>query len=185
MTDRSRDADRRRADRGAGWLGELATKGRAASPHLVRDGNGRVHLVEGSSARPVASGILANALESSLGSPREITELEQAGYQPGVPVEVFETSDGQAFLVIGGERRRLKGLPLPHRVDDRALAALTSGTTIDVAAANVSRRRLSLALSWRFQLDRLRAAVRRRGFVGSLSALGLRAQRSFKRRASR
>ena len=185
MSDQFRRANERRAQRGATWIDELAIKGRAGNPHLVRSRSGRVYLVEGPNARPVPSGIIAHGLERSFGATRDAPDSEMSGFAPGVPVEVFEGDDGHAFLVIGGERWRLKGLPLSHHVDPRHEAMLARGSTIDLSAANVSSRRLTEALSWRFQLERIRATVRRRGVLGTARAVAGRGRRALKTRSGR
>jgi hypothetical protein len=178
-------ADERRAAKASTWIEELARAGRVGRPALVRDPSGRVHLLEGGSARPVPSGIIANGLEASLGSPRATDDHELGRLEVGPPVDAFEGPDGAAFVVIGGERRRLAGLPLTHRVSTAQATALPKGATIDVAHANVSRRRLNQALSWRSQLARGRAAVRRKGIVGSARSVTDRSVRALRKRSGR
>ena len=182
MAERAVRADERRATKGATWIESLNTSGRTAHPHLIRDPSGGVHLIEGVVARRVGSGIVANGLEQSLGAIRDITDQDLARFETGVPVEVFEGSNGRPFVIVGGERRRLKGLPLPHRVDERSLSTMPTGDTIDLAAANVSRRRWVEAMSSRFQLQRVLTAARRRGLVGSLKVVAERGRRSLTHR---
>jgi hypothetical protein len=182
MAERAVRADERRASRGATWIDSSSASGRTAHPHLVREPSGGVHLIEGVVARRVGSGILANGLERSLGAVRDITDQDLARFETGVPVEVFEGSDGRPFIIVAGERRRLKGLPLPHRVDERSLSTMPTGDTIDLATANVSRRRWNEAMSGRFQLQRVLTAARRRGLVGSVKAVAERGRRSLTNR---
>lgn len=185
MPDDGDRADRRRAERGTTWIEKLVAAGRPSHPYLVRDGSGRMYLVEGVTARRVASGIVANGLEQALGAARDVGDHELDRFEEGVPVEVFEGPDGHAFLVIGGELRRLKGLPLPHRVDQRHTDAFPTGQPIDLPAANVSRRRLTQAMSTRYQLHRVGAAVRRRGLFGSVKVVAARTRRSWSKRSGR
>lgn len=181
----SETAEQRRAERAKGWIEQLARAGRVGDASLVRDPTGLVHLLEGDLARPVRAGIIANGLEASLGPARPIGERDLATRTLGPPVEAFEGPDGAAFVVVGGQRRRLAGLPLTHRVTTAQATALPKGTAIDLAHANVSRRRLDQALSWRYQLARARAAVRRKGVVGTARAVTGRSTKALRKRSGR
>lgn len=176
--DGNRPAIERRAEHGAAWLDELTSARAVGPPHLARRGDGRVFLIEGSTKRNVKSGIVAAALEQSLGRSRPTTDADLAAKRDGTPVEIFEDGDGQPFLVIGGEFRRARGVPFTYPVDSSSVGQLNRGADIDLARANVSRLRLQEAMSGQFQLDRIRSAVKHRGVVGTTKAVGKRAMRA-------
>jgi len=174
----------RRAREGDDWLDRLV-RSDVAPVELVRGSDGLVIVVEEQTKRAVRSGILAAALERSFGPCRAVPDAELSALREGVPVELFEGEDGQPFLLVGGELRRVRGIPLTHPVDTRRVAQMARGADIDVAAANVSRRRLNDAMSGQFQLQRLRSAVKRKGVAGTAAAVWRRASRAVRKRPDR
>ena len=171
----------RRAREGDDWPDVRSNQ----SVELVRGSDGRVFVIEEREKRSVKSGILAAALEQSFGASRDAPDAELTALPDGVPVELFEGEDGQPFLLVGGEIRRVRGIPLTHPVDTRRIAEIPRGIDIDAAAANVSRRRLREALSGSFQLERLRSTVKRKGVAGTASAVWHRGSRALRKRPDR
>ncbi len=160
------------------WIEQLATV-RPSEASLARADDGTVFVVEGLRKRVVRSGILAAAIEDVLGPPRDAAELETL--DEGVPVELFESSVGPPFVVIGGMRHIVVGVPLPHPVDNLHASAFAEGEEINVAAANVARRRFEQAMTGHLQLTRVRGSLSTRGVVGTARTLVRRVTRQAKR----
>ena len=158
----------RRASVGMTWLEQLDREASGAAPVLRSGPDGAVYVVEGPRRREVKSGLLATTLETVLGQREPLDEDQLAKLGEGAPVEVLEGTSGQAFVVIGGERLPIRGLPPPHPVTDRAVQLFPKGAELNVSAANVSRARFDAAISGRYQVGRVGQAVRRRGLLGSL-----------------
>jgi hypothetical protein len=122
------------------WLRELADAGPPAQASLVRRSDGVVYLVEDQVARRVKSGVIAATLEKEFGRRRPITEEEAESFSDGAPVEVLVAASGVPFVISGGVRRPLRGLPVPYPVEDEEqLSEFAEGEALDVARANVSR----------------------------------------------
>ena len=115
--------------------------------HLVSAPDGTVLVVEQGTARPVRSGLLLPALESVLGERRPISAEDLDGLREGPPVELLEGRSGSPFVVVGGRRLPVAGLPLPHPVERSPLDGLPEGPAIDASAAVVPRR-ANLASAW-------------------------------------
>jgi len=170
----------RRGAHAGPWLEQLQLTVGASDPHLVRRSGRAIFLVEGTHRREVRSGILAAALEQALGEPRDVTDEELARFTVGVPVEVLEGPSGPAFVVVGGMRRSLRGLPLPHPVGADEVQLFPEGEGLDLAAANVSRARYEQAkAASRFGR---RAAQARRSPTRAARAAVRRAARALGRR---
>lgn len=137
-----------------------------ADVQLVRDRAGRVHAVQGGQRRLVRSRILANGLEETFGSAREIDDASLAGWIDLGPLELTRGSDGRTYVDLGGRRHLVRGLP--RSTLEATGIDLPRGEVIDVAAANVSVRELRAATSLRRQMARVRATVRRRGVFGTV-----------------
>ena len=171
----------RRSPIGIGWIEQLATLG-SSEASLARAENGAIFVIEESRKRPVRSGLIAAAIEDVLGAPRDIDQKELDGYAEGVPVELFESSNGAPFIVIGGLRHGTRGVPLPYPVDNRHASEFAEGDEINVAAANVSRRRFEQAASGQLQLTRMRGSLETHGAMATAKTLvrrvGSRAKRA-------
>ena len=166
----------RRAQLGTDWIEELV-RTPAAEPSLVRTRAGKVFVVEGDAKRPVGAGIIAAALEQSMGRSREVSESELDGLRDSAPVEIFEAPDGPPFVVLGRKRCRVRGIPLSHPVSNKQASEFPQGDDVDVSAANVSRLRYQDATSAQFQMGRLREAVAKKGLVGTSKAVARRVRR--------
>jgi hypothetical protein len=153
--------------RGSEWMETLERNTSTASPYLVRKpSDGRVFLIEGSERRLVKSGLLAAALERELGAPRLATREELQGWTASVPVEVFEPPSGAPFVVVGGKRMPVRGLPPLNPVTTADVNKFPKGRALNVAKANVSLSKYQAAVSGRYQIDRVRKSIARRGIVG-------------------
>jgi hypothetical protein len=174
----------RRSSVGIGWIEQLATLG-SSEASLVRADNGAIYVIEESRKRPVRSGLVAAAIEEVLGASRDANQTEIDGYAEGVPVELFEGSTGAPFVVVGGKRHSIRGLPLPYPVDNRHASEFPEGDEMNVAAANVSRRRFEQAASGQLQLTRMRGSLEAKGALGTAKTLvrrvGSRAKRALSR----
>jgi hypothetical protein len=171
----------RRSNIGIGWIEQLGTLG-AGEARLARADDGAIFVIEGARRRPVRSGLLAAALEELLGPAIELTPAEIERLVESVPVEMFESSTGAPFVVIGGRRHGVRGVPLPYPVDNRHAAEFAEGPELNLAAANVARRKLEEATAPRYQFTRMRGSITSRGIVGTLSTatrrLGHRVKRA-------
>jgi hypothetical protein len=163
----------RRSTSGGEWIDALAARG-ASSPTLVRSSRGEVFVVEGDQKRAVRAGILAAALEELIGSARDTADGALGKWDDGVPVELFEAPSGPPFIVIGGRRHTVRGVPLPHPVSNKQASEFPEGDDVNVAAANVARRKYQEATSPRFQIERLKTAVQQRGLTGTAKSAARR-----------
>jgi hypothetical protein len=176
----------RRAPQAVGWMAELELTANAGAPQLVRGPTGSIYVIEANRRREVKSGLLAAALDEALGGYREVDERELDQWSDGVPVEVFEGPHGPAFVVVGGRRLAVRGLPLPHPVSAEQMQLFPEGDVLNVAAANVARQRFDHAVSGRYQVERAREAIAREGGpVRAGAALGRRAAGKVRRALKR
>lgn len=110
--------DVRRAGTGTEWVQQLPKPRETVAgepPYLVRRaGDGAVFLIESEHRRAVPSPLLADALAEQLGDQRELTDQQVGGWPTGSPVEVLEAPTGPPFVIFGGARHPLRGLPLPY-----------------------------------------------------------------------
>ena len=175
----------RRAATAIRWLGQLAMGSDGAVPFLVRRKDGRTFLVEGGYRRELRSGVIAAALEEKLGASRNVTGREFDRWTDGVPVEVLEGPQGPPFIVVGGRRLPLRGMSLPYPVSGDQMQLFPKGPEVNVGAANVSRARFRRAMYGRYQVERLRSAVARKGVVGTAKEAARRAKHRARRVAGR
>jgi hypothetical protein len=145
----------RRATEGAAWLEHLHLHG-GGDPMLVRTASKGMYVVEGNMRRTVKSGILFNALTRVLGQPKEMADAEVERWSTGPPVEVLEAGTGPAFVVVGGRRLPLRGLPLPYLVSTNDMLLFPEGEELNVAASRVVPKS---------RVARARAAIEKDGAV--------------------
>ena len=124
----------RRVAEGGAWLEHLHMHG-GGDPFLVRTPTKGMYVIEGDMRRPVKAGILFTALTRVLGAPREMTDQDLRRWSTGPPVEVMESGSGPAFLVVGGRRLPLRGLPLPFLVSTDDMLLFPEGEELHVATA--------------------------------------------------
>jgi hypothetical protein len=174
-------AGARRAGAADAWLEHLSVSTEGQKPFLVRLTNGRTFLVEGGYRREVRSGLLVATLERLLGPTHRVSNDEGARWIDGPPVEVLEGPQGPPFVVVGGKRLGLRGLPLPYPVGAEQAQLFPQGRDLNVAEASVSRVQFQRAMYGGYQIDRARAAVSRRGFVGAAKAAASKISRRARR----
>jgi hypothetical protein len=129
----------RRVPEGGAWLEQLRLHGGAVAPFLVRTPNRGVYLVEGPFRRALNSGLLFGALRRRLGSVQDVSDSEIDRWSDGPPVEVMEAGSGPAFLVVGGRRLPIRGLPLPYPVSAEEMMLFPEGEELDLAAPTEPR----------------------------------------------
>jgi hypothetical protein len=161
----------RRASEGGAWLEHLHLHG-GGDPMLVRTASKGMYVVEGNMRRTVKSGILFNALIRVIGAPREMPDAEVERWSTGPPVEVLEAGTGAAFVVVGGRRLPLRGLPLPYLVSTADMLLFPEGEELNVAASRVVPKS---------RVARARAAIEKDGaFKGSTKLVQKAARRATK-----
>jgi hypothetical protein len=171
----------RRAGGATAWLDQLAVSPEGQKPFLVRLAHGKPFLVEGGYRREIPSALLVAALERMLGPCRPVSVDEAKRWTDGVPVAVLEGPEGPPFIVVGGKRLSLRGLPVPYPVGVDQMRMFPSGRDLNVAEANVSRVQFRRAMYGGYQIDRARSIVRRRGFVGAAQSAASRLSRRARR----
>jgi hypothetical protein len=174
----------RRSGTATPWIEDLAGTG-VREARLVKAADGAVFVVEGQTKRPLRSGLLAAAVEQVLGGSSSASGDELQMLDEGAPVELLEASKGAPFVVIGGRRHTVTGLPLPYPVDDLAASEMPEGDVLDVAAANIARRRFEEAMSGRLQVRRATGSIARKGVVGTVRSIGRRAASKVKQTVER
>ena len=123
----------RRGSVGSEWLRQLQRTGNPGRVLLVHVPARGVFLIEGTVRREVLSGMISNALTTLLGPVRAITVEELDRYHEGPPVAVLEAGLGRPFVVVAGKRLAIRGLPLPHPVQDEEMLAFPVGEELQVA----------------------------------------------------
>ena len=166
----------RRASAASAWVEQLQVTSGGGEPYLVRSSRA-VFVIEGRYGREVSSGLLAAALAEHLGEPRDIGDEELERLAEGATVELLEGPRGRPFVVVGGQRLSIRGLPLPYPVSAEEMQVFPEGPELNVASANVARAKFQDAYSGRYQLSQARAAVARKGIVPAATAFGRRAWR--------
>lgn len=166
----------RRNGVGIEWTEELLALGECDA-RLARSTSGAVFVIEGDRKRAIRSGILAAALEPLLGTPTDVSDTELEGMTDSAPVELLEASSGIPFVIVGGRRYGATGVPLTYPVGDLQASEFPEADELNVAAANISRRRFEEALTGQFQISRARGALSNKGVGGTVKAIGRRAKR--------
>jgi hypothetical protein len=152
----------RRASVGSEWLRQLRRQQGAGKPFLVHTPTKGVFVVEGALRREVMSGLLAAALTRVLGPMRALADDEIAQWSEGPPVAVLEGGTGRPFVVVGGRRLPLRGLPLPYPVKDDEMLVLPVGEEL---------RFTSGVRSGPSRVERTRALVAHEGPKGAAAAV--------------
>jgi hypothetical protein len=166
----------RRASVASAWLEQLQLQG-GGKPSLVRTPKRGMFVVEGTLRREIKSGLIFLALARAFGEPRQMRESELERLEEGPPVEVLEGGTGPAFVVVGGRRWPIRGLPLPYLVSTREMLSVPEAEELNVAAALASPST---------QIKRVRAVVAREGFGrGGLMLFGKAARRGWRKAIGR
>jgi len=159
------------------WAEQQQVTSAGGEPYLASGSSEMVFLVEGAHRRLVDSGLLTAALSEELGQPRDLADVELERLDEGMPVEVFQGPTGRPFVLVGGRRISIRGLPLPHPVSAEEMQAFPAGAEVNIAAANVARARFEAAFTGKYQLSQARAAVTRKGVVPAARAFSRRVWR--------
>ena len=125
----------RRVTEGGSWLEQLQMHG-GGKPFLVQTPTKGSYVIDGDMRRQVKAGMLFAALTRVLGAPRDISDQDLQRWSPGPPVEVLESSSGPAFVVVGGRRLPLRGLPLPYLVSTEDMLLFPEGEELNIAASS-------------------------------------------------
>jgi hypothetical protein len=174
LPDSSWTANRvRRGSLGHLWCTELQQMQTTERPELVQGPGSGLQLIEGGVRRPVVSHVLAAALAAAFGPVRAVTEEAIDGYAEGPPVAVLEGSIGRPFVIVGGTRFTLRGLPLPHPVTDDDMLAFPAGDELVVGAG---------LRSGTTRFERMRLLFSDAGPVAATQALARKAGRRLRRR---
>jgi len=70
-----------------------------------------------------------------LGPVREVRDSELAHWADGPPVEVLEGASGPAFVIVGGRRLPLRGLPLPYPVTADEMLRFPEGEELRIGVS--------------------------------------------------
>jgi hypothetical protein len=151
------------------WMEQLK-RGCESEAFMVRVPERGLFVIECGHRRRVNSALLGAALEELFGRARVVSNEELEDWIQGPPVELLEATTGPAFVIVGGLRLRVRGLPLPYSVSAEDLEQFPEGAELDIAAANVARERFERALSGSW-LQRARAVLTREGPVQGTATL--------------
>jgi hypothetical protein len=135
----------KRADQAVGWLASVDADASPGEPELVVSPEGPVQLIDGGRRRDVGAWLVP-ALEDRFGERRVAGKAELDALATGPPVALLEARRGPPFVVIGGRRLNVRGIPLAHPVDQPGAERLPDGPAIDVSP--VAPRRSGAALGW-------------------------------------
>lgn len=113
-------------------------------PVRVVEAGGATYLLEGRSARPVPSSIIAAMLEELLGPKQTVTADQLANYADGDPLTVLQGPTGPPFLAMAGRRTAVRGWPTIQKVAAEIADDLDDGGELNVAAV-VARTRAASA----------------------------------------
>jgi hypothetical protein len=171
----------RRAGAADAWLEQLSVSSEGHKPFLVRPANGKPFLIEGGYRREVPSALLVSTLERVFGPCHTVSADEAKRWTDGAPVTVLEGPQGPPFVVVGGKRRSLRGLPVPYPVTPEQMQLLPPGRDLNVAEANVSRAKFERALYGGYQVERVRSAIRRKGLLSATKTAASRVSRRARR----
>jgi hypothetical protein len=124
----------RRASIASTWLEQLELLG-GGNATLVRTPKRGMYVIEGTLRRRIKSGMILLALARVFGEARELRDSELDRWEEGPPVEIMEGGTGPAFVVVGGKRWPIRGLPLPYLVTTEEMLRWPEAKELNVAAA--------------------------------------------------
>jgi hypothetical protein len=116
------------------WLEQLQVSG-GGDPFLVRSAERGMFLIEAGMRRSIKAGLLFGALTHAFAL-HGMTEAELDALDEGPPVEVLRGPSGPAFIVAGGRRFSLRGLPLPYAVSADEMARFPEARELRVGTAS-------------------------------------------------
>jgi hypothetical protein len=118
------------------WVEQLHVSG-GGEAFLVRSAARGMFCVEAGMRRAIKAGLLFAALTPVLPL-RTMSDDELDSLPEGPPVEVLRGPSGPAFLVVGGRRYPLRGLPLPFAVTAEEMASFPEARELRVGAVGGS-----------------------------------------------
>ncbi|MBV9951104.1 MAG: hypothetical protein JO291_04080 [Acidimicrobiia bacterium] len=115
------------------WLDELHGTGPLEDePTLVQDPEGDLFVIEGSLRRPVPRMIVGALLTAEMGQPEPVTAEVIGELDEGPPVDLLQAPSGPPFVIVGGRRRPVNGLAIPHDVEDDQAERFEEGRPLRV-----------------------------------------------------
>ena len=107
-----RTEQQRERERTGRWLAQLRNQRNLEPPRLVRSASGGIYLIDGQFKRHVPTWLVVRALEDLYGATEPAND-ELAAYEDGPPVGMIANADGHVYLIAGGQRHVVRGLPVP------------------------------------------------------------------------
>ena len=144
------------------WLPDLERLAPPVEVEVLTLPTNRLWLREGDTRRAIKSGLLAVALEREFGRRRVVEEPELEQWVEGPPVEVMETAAGPMFVIVGGVKMPLRGLPPPFPVSAEAVARFPEGPELAIWSSSQTRGGPRNAAGAVDDLQELARKVRRR-----------------------
>jgi predicted O-methyltransferase YrrM len=114
------------------WIAQLREYVATEQPRLVQTQTGTIYLFEAGMKRHVTTWLIVRALEDLFGPlTKSKGSLDQFG--DGPPVEILADTDGRLYLIAGGQRYPVRGLPVPLAASPERLALFPmAGETVDL-----------------------------------------------------
>jgi hypothetical protein len=154
------------------WFEQLDVQG-GSDARLVRADKRGVFVLEGTLRRQLKAGMVTIALARVLGEPRDVPATELDRFQEGPPVEVMEGDSGPAFVLVGGRRWPIRGLPLPHRISNEEMQRFPEAQELNLAAVTGTTRT---------RVKRARAVLGREGTIRGAAMLASKGARKLSRK---
>jgi hypothetical protein len=158
----------------ATWLDQLELQG-ANDARIVRVAKRGVFVLEGTLRRQIKAGMLTIALARFLGEPRDVSAAELDRFEDGPPVEVIEGASGPPFVIVGGRRWPIRGLPLPYQVTNEEMHRFPEARELNIA---------SVIATSATRVLRARAVLKREGVVRGGTTLANKGVRKLSRKIS-
>jgi hypothetical protein len=115
------------------WLDELSGTGPLdAEPTLVQDPAGELYVIEGTLRRRVSRMIVGALLTAEMGEPEQVSAEAIDELDEGPPVDLLQAPSGLPFVIVGGRRRPVNGLAVPHDVEDDQAERFEEGRPLRV-----------------------------------------------------
>ena len=154
------------------WLDQLELQG-GNDARIVRVPKRGAFVIEGTLRRQIKAGMLTIALARVLGEPGEVSAAELDRFEEGPPVEVIEGATGAPFVIVGGRRWNIRGLPLPYLVTNEDMHRFPEARELSIAAA------IGTGAT---RVRRVRAVLKREGIVHGGTTLATKGMRKLSRK---
>ena len=114
-------------------LAQLRGKGLEEQPQLFRLPSGKIYLIEAGMKRHVPSLLIVHALQR-LFETVAASEHDLEAYEEGPPVDILSDETGHRYLIAGGMRYPVRGLPVPRPASSEHLTCFPEfNSTLDLA----------------------------------------------------